>query len=410
MPLTAWNADGHLVDASDVEDATWLQVHRVRPRPALTCRGCSGVLHAKVSPTGLRFFAHDRKIPHCPSAAETPEHRVLKHVLAAAARRCGWTALIEAEPSVTDVGGWRADVLAVSADGRRHALEAQLAAMTPEVGAERAARYAADGIDTTWFTTKDAHWLMQLEGAKVSGAEVDTATVVRGVARRTERGSWEMASELSLDRFLKHRLEGTLVPLRIDYFHEELPRGEATRSVFHHDALLLVKESDRSREELARERARLEAEREEERRRRHEANIAALERRRAIALPVALSDAIRAAVSAGTRVWLGVPACEAPTDRAISEAQLTRLARGNERTAAAAVIWLGADRQQLSMFAVVCPVASRVTPGLAATWRRRGTRVYVADAIEATRLAQVLAWPMQQVRVASSGRESRPSR
>lgn len=410
MPLTALNADGHVVDASDVEDATWLQVHRVRPRPALTCRGCSGALHAKVSPAGLRFFAHDRKMSICPSAGETPEHRVLKHMLAASARRSGWTALIEAEPSVADVGGWRADVLAVSADGRRHALEAQLATMTPAVGADRAARYAADGIDTTWFTSKDAHWLMQLAGVKVSGVEVDSAKVTRGVARRTERGSWEMVSELSLVRFVKHRLEGTLVPLRIDYLHEEMPWGEATRSAFHHRALLLVKESDREREELARERARREAEREEERRRRHEANIAALERRRAVALPVALSDGLRAAVSTGTRVWLGVPAVEVPTDSAISADELTRLARGNEKTAAAAVVWLGADRQQLRMFAVVCPVASRVTPGLAATWRRRGTRVYVADATEAARLAHVLSWPVQQLRVASSGRESGPSR
>jgi hypothetical protein len=124
-----------------------------------------------------------------PSAGETPEHRVLKHLLASAARRCGWRALIEAEPFPGDVGSWRADVLAISDDGRRHALEAQLAAMTPAEGLERTVRYSIDEIDTTWFTTKDAHWLLKLTGVKVQYVEGAEALVTRGVARRTDFGS-----------------------------------------------------------------------------------------------------------------------------------------------------------------------------------------------------------------------------
>jgi hypothetical protein len=34
-------------------------VHRTRPRPPLSGRQCGHGLHAKVPPTGLRFFAHD---------------------------------------------------------------------------------------------------------------------------------------------------------------------------------------------------------------------------------------------------------------------------------------------------------------------------------------------------------------
>lgn len=64
--------------------------------------------------------------------------------------------MIEAQPASGDHGGWRADVLAVTPDGKRFAFEAQLAAMTAAEGIERTERYQRDQIETVWFTTKNA--------------------------------------------------------------------------------------------------------------------------------------------------------------------------------------------------------------------------------------------------------------
>lgn len=75
--------------------------------------------------------SHDRKVPDCPAAGETPLHRLLKGMLADAMRAAGWGAAVEATPGSGDVGGWRADVLAVDATTRRRAaFEVQCAPLT----------------------------------------------------------------------------------------------------------------------------------------------------------------------------------------------------------------------------------------------------------------------------------------
>ncbi len=60
MPLVALHAELGPLDAT-LEDlggpVAWDQVHRVRPRAPLTCRGCGQGRQAKVSKLGLRFFA-----------------------------------------------------------------------------------------------------------------------------------------------------------------------------------------------------------------------------------------------------------------------------------------------------------------------------------------------------------------
>lgn len=55
----------------------------------LTCRECGHGLHAKLSPKGLRFFAHDAAAPDCSLAGETIAHRLLKLQLASALRDTG---------------------------------------------------------------------------------------------------------------------------------------------------------------------------------------------------------------------------------------------------------------------------------------------------------------------------------
>ena len=71
---------------------------------------------------GLRVFAHDVRPNDCSSQGESPEHRELKRRVAGAIRAAGGQALIEALPSPSDRGGWRADVLGVGLDERRVAV------------------------------------------------------------------------------------------------------------------------------------------------------------------------------------------------------------------------------------------------------------------------------------------------
>src|SRR4051812_13768746 len=127
MPLTASSVqlDATLPDLG--VDRRWEIVHRVRPRPMLSCPGCGSSLHAKVSPASrkLRYFAHDAARTDCLLNGETLAHRLLKTELASAVREAGWIAELE-------VSGdrWRADVLATSPNGiRRIAWEAQLAGL-----------------------------------------------------------------------------------------------------------------------------------------------------------------------------------------------------------------------------------------------------------------------------------------
>jgi competence CoiA-like predicted nuclease len=132
--MTAQHASAGALDATlpDVgAGISWETVHRARPRAPLTCRGCGGPVHAKVSRGGQQFFAHDARPEHCHLLGEGLAHRLLKSALASAARQAGWTAELEAAGD-----GWRADVLTTSPNGeRRVAWEAQLAPITPdEVG------------------------------------------------------------------------------------------------------------------------------------------------------------------------------------------------------------------------------------------------------------------------------------
>ena len=191
-------------------------------------------MHAKVSLLGLRFFAHDTRSPACPTAGETPEHRRLKTLLAETVRAIGWVAVVEAVPAASDAGGWRADVLAIGPDGRRVAFEAQLSGMPVSVGRERAERYASDGIDTVWVTTRSrCAWLGKIHGLQVadvpSGAVVTAgvaaADVVmescdclrcrheRPVVRRATH--WRWCPSTDLDVVLRGVLEGQLVAVEV---------------------------------------------------------------------------------------------------------------------------------------------------------------------------------------------------
>lgn len=214
MPLTALLAGATVLDASARELAAgirWEQIHRVKPRAPLTCRGCGNALQAKVSKRGLRFFAHDRTTA-CPFSEETLEHRLLKRELASAVRSAGWHAELE----VAGVGDrpWRADVLATSPDGtHRIALEAQLSAITPDEIAERHDNYTAAGVRACWVTTKFVPWLGRVPSWMLTRTADDAVTVELGVWRFVEQSwtLWEQVPTLTLADAVALLCNGQLV-------------------------------------------------------------------------------------------------------------------------------------------------------------------------------------------------------
>ncbi|WP_102922431.1 competence protein CoiA [Streptomyces noursei] len=241
MPLTAHLADRGLLDATLPElgcsaAVPWESIYRTRPRATLTCRDCDQPMHAKISHRGARFFAHDRRSPHCPSAGETAEHRAFKKVLAQAARAAG----CEAELEVTaEHRGWRADVLVTSPEGRRTALEAQLSSVARDEVLERTSRYEQDGVDVVWFTPRAARWLGDVPSAGIHrpstqapwllGEQTVWSFILEDCychplppwdrdhpsvhANWSRRHNTRNSSDLSVGDFVREVLHGRLVPL-----------------------------------------------------------------------------------------------------------------------------------------------------------------------------------------------------
>ncbi|MFI6731271.1 competence protein CoiA family protein [Streptomyces sp. R-74717] len=130
----------------------WEDVWRVRPVAPLACDECRHPLRAKVSPTGLRFFAHAPGAPECAAAGESMAHHLLKLELAAAARAAGADAEMEVRGPE---GTWRADVMASDPGGAwRVALEAQLSPITAMDIEARTERMLADDVTSVWFSDR----------------------------------------------------------------------------------------------------------------------------------------------------------------------------------------------------------------------------------------------------------------
>ena len=399
MPLTALHDGGdEVLDATACSDRHWATVHKVSPRVSLRCRACGHPMHAKVSPRGTRFFAHDRKVPDCPAAGETPLHRLLKGILADGIRAAGWSAVVEATPGSGDVGGWRADVLAVDATtGRRVAFEVQLAALTIADARSRTARYSADEIQTIWLTTRSAPWVWAVPGCRLEQVAADDAieppafAVVAGLAKLVD-DVWENPPPVALQRVIAGVLASTIVAFVIGHVHEELPHGQGTRMLWHHEATALVPSAHVPRgRKLARDQARAEAranaeyERDRADRARHRSNLDALYDRQEHLVPIAVAHATDA-LATGEYVWIGIPATRLLPGTVVGRFS----AAGNEKTAQGATVWIGRNRDALRLFAVCSPVASLASAGLGASWRRRHVRVYVAQANEAKRVAAAL--------------------
>lgn len=242
--MTAQHAEAGVLDATTdplVRDLAWSAVHRARPRVPLTCRECGHGLHAKLSPKGLRFFAHDSAAPACSLVGETIAHRLLKLQLASAIRDAGWFAELEVAGD-----GWRADVLATSPDGgRRMAWEAQLAQITLVELRERTARMAAAGVAVCWVTDHERPWIGAVPSIRLTvpvEPAAGSAQVVDGLGtfhehwcpgRRRCRddppgpcpghGAWRHPAKVGLNDFVSGVLRGSVRP-------HQVPRWSAATS------------------------------------------------------------------------------------------------------------------------------------------------------------------------------------
>lgn len=387
MPLTALQQQ-ESVDATACPDEVWAALYRTSPRAVLACRACGSAVHAKVSPRGLRFFAHDRRTPSCPSAGETPEHLGLKKAIAELIRAAGGTAIVEALPGAQDTGGWRADVLAVGESGDRVAFEVQLAAMTTAEGEQRTGKYAVDGIQTVWVTTRAAPWLYTLPGVQVD-PDQEPLVAREGIAHLID-GAWQTRQGASLAELMPDWLAGRMSHVSGVHLSEQ----RSARWLFLSDAVVCAPVGDIRRWTQLEEQRRVAEQKAQAERAAYARNLKALYDRQERLLQVVVPE-VAARAKDGQRIWLGVP--PTPWDSRLPVA--LRDALGSEKTGHGCPIWTGESRQALSMRAVVCPVATAVGPGLGRSWLSRGVDVVVETQHEAERVAGALGWPLHHLKM-----------
>lgn len=382
MPLTATGPGDVHLDATDCAEEVWAGIHRSKPRVDLRCRGCGAPMHAKVSSAGSRFFAHDSLNPVCPSLGETPEHRELKHRIARTLRESGYQAEVEATPSTSDFGGWRADVLGLAPDGRRVAFEVQLAPMTFAEGNERTERYQRDGIQCVWVTIRQAHWIGSLPSCHLT--EDDGELVVdRGLGRLAQHSTldyWLPAGPFAFSKVANGLLRGRIRVAR----EATLMAADGGRFMFPLTSMLLVPASELdAQNQAAAERLRKIEE--------HARNLSAFYERQERVLQLAIDDAVLA-LERGD-ILLGVP--PKPWDGALPIPP--SLARGNDATGGGAAIWSRGPQGSPQLWAIVCPVAGKSSRGLGASWRNRRVRVYTETRRESERVAAALGWDADHV-------------
>ena len=269
--------------------------------------------------------------------------------------------------------------------------------MGPEAKA-RTDRYATDGIETIWVTTKHARWIHKLPSMRLVTDDQAGWTVDRGMAI-WEQGGWKGGAKFSLGSAVDGMLKSSLVFHEVRGLTELIPRGTATVERVHDHAIALVPARTLACEgRFERQRAREHAERG-----RRERRIEELGCHQAVVLPALADDAFRPA-GPGQAVFVGVPGVRILPGRMPDRPE----AVGNERTAFGVVAWIGSGRHR-RLFGVGSPVVGRISAGLARSWPMRGIEVYAADIAEKRRLEKALG-PAVRVRLAPGGPVSaRPS-
>jgi competence CoiA-like predicted nuclease len=146
MPLVAF------LDGDRIESYLATDEHRdlvkseYKSRSLLMRCGVPGI--PRTSRRGLKHFAHKTNLRcgliECWS--ESPQYRMLKTLIAQAARDDGWQVSVECS---AEGRAWTADVL-TGRDGRRLALEVQWSRQDAGEFRRRQERYAADGVECFW--------------------------------------------------------------------------------------------------------------------------------------------------------------------------------------------------------------------------------------------------------------------
>jgi hypothetical protein len=147
MPLVAF-LDGERIESYLATDERWDLVKSVYKSRSLLMRyGVPGI--PRTSGRGLKHFAHKAGV-QCGLIDcwdESPQHRMLKTLIAKAAGDAGWQVSVEWS---AEGRAWTADVLA-ERDGRRLALEVQWSRQDAGEFRRRQERYAADGVECFWY-------------------------------------------------------------------------------------------------------------------------------------------------------------------------------------------------------------------------------------------------------------------
>ena len=197
IPLIALDSADHdvVVDLTAITDEAFAAIWRTRTGDRLRCRGCHAPLHAKrIEATGLRFFAHSRVEPQCPSQGETARHLGLKALFAAAFRQVGWQADLEIAGA-----DWRADVLVCGPQGQRVAVEVQLAALTLDAAQDRMRRHREAGVTTLWvLSEKRPRWATQFSTVLLNADDLVVDTVLLAGAQRVARPTPAQAATVHL--------------------------------------------------------------------------------------------------------------------------------------------------------------------------------------------------------------------
>jgi hypothetical protein len=130
MPLRVVR-DGIDIIAPNLSDEVWEEFRRTKPELILPCCGARAV--SKLSPLGLRFFAHRARKPddhRCDWKPESEVHVTAKMAILHGCRDAGWNATPEV---AAEDGTWRADVLGNPGHGEGRAARRVRGSVEPSV-------------------------------------------------------------------------------------------------------------------------------------------------------------------------------------------------------------------------------------------------------------------------------------
>jgi len=131
----------------------------------------------------------------------------LKHLVLREVRALGW----DAEPEAPGPG-WRADVLAVSPEGRRVVFKVQLSTQSNEETARRQQTLESSGCEVVWITRRVTTWFRKAPTRLVANVRDHPAKVTNGLwTFSAKRERFEQRLPVELSAVLRRLTVGDLV-------------------------------------------------------------------------------------------------------------------------------------------------------------------------------------------------------